>query len=111
VIAGLHSKRRGNLFLVAKFKAKAGKEGAAEEVLREMVSKVEQEEGCLLYTLHRSQTDPTVFLFYEQYKNAEAVDYHRSTPHYKELTQVLLPPLLNGHPDVEAYDEIARIRE
>jgi quinol monooxygenase YgiN len=99
------------MFLVAKLKAKAGKEGAMEEVLREMVSKVEQEEGCLLYTLHRSQTDPTVFLFYEEYRDAEAVDYHRATSHYKELTEVLLPPLLDGHPDVEAYDEITRIRE
>ena len=98
------------MFLVAKLKARVGKEGAMEEVLREMVSKVEQEEGCLLYTLHRSQSDPRTFLFYEQYKNAEAVDYHRATPHYKELTQVLLPPLLDGHPEVESYDEIARIR-
>ena len=56
------------------------------------------------------QTDPTVFLFYEQYTDAEAVDYHRATPHYKELTEVLLPPLLDGPPEVEAYDGIAHLR-
>jgi quinol monooxygenase YgiN len=99
------------MFLVARLKAKAGEEAKMEKILKDMVSKVEQEEGCLVYTLHRSQIDPTVFLFYEQYKGEKDVDYHRSTPHYKELTERLLPPLLDGLPDVEAYDEIARLNK
>ena len=98
------------MFIVAKLKAKVGEEDKMEKVLRDMVSKVEQEEGCLLYTLHRSQDDPAVFLFYEQYEDEEAIAYHRATPHYKELTEVLLPPLLDGEPDVDVYKELTRIK-
>ena len=77
-----------------------------EEALRSMVSKVEAEEGTLMYSLHRSQKDPTQFLFYEKYKNAEALKAHSKTPYFKELFGVL-QSLIDGDPEIEMYDEVA----
>lgn len=98
------------MIVVAKMKAKSGEEAKMETALRDMVAKVAREEGTIVYTLHRSQKAPGVFLFYEQYKDADALKVHSSTPYFKELFG-FLKPLLDGPLEIEMYDELARIRE
>ena len=98
------------MIVVAKLKAKAGEEEKMEEALRGMVVKVAQEQGTLTYTLHRSQQDPCVFLFYEMYKDDAALKAHSSTPYFKELFS-FLKPLLDGAPEIDMYEELARIGE
>ena len=94
------------MIVVAKLKAKEGGETEMEKALTDMVSKVEKEEGTLVYTLHRHKKDPTVFLVYEKYKDKEAFKYHASTSHMEQLVSIL-GPLLAGEPEVEFYNEIA----
>ena len=79
------------------------------EALQAMVSKVEKEEGTLIYTLHQAQNDPTQFLFYEKYTDAQALKAHSTTPYFKELFGALAP-LLDGAPEIEMYDEIAKLK-
>jgi len=98
------------MIVVAKIKAKTGKEGEIEEALKGMVGKVEQEEGTLIYTLHRARKDPTVFMFYEKYKDKDALSYHSSTPYFKEVFG-RLGPLFEGAPEIEMYEEIAGIKK
>ena len=97
------------MVVVAKLKAKAGEEAKMEAALRDMVAKVAQEQGTLTYTLHRAQQDPRVFLFYEQYKDDAALKAHSSTPYFKELFG-FLKPLLDGAPEIDMYEELARVR-
>ena len=59
------------MIIVAKLKAQEGKEADLEEKLRGMVEKVASEDGTVTYTLHKSSYDPTLFMFYEKYKDAE----------------------------------------
>ena len=96
------------MIVVAKLKAKKGEETRMEEALRGMVGKVAQEQGTLTYTLHRAQKDPSVFLFYEKYVDEAALKAHSSTPYFKELFDAL-QPLLDGAPEIEMYDELARL--
>ena len=98
------------MIVVAKLKAKSGEEGKMEEALRGMVAKVEAEEGTLMYSLHRSHKDPTLFLFYEKYTDAEALKAHSETPYFKDLFGVL-QPLIDGAPEIETYDELAGLRK
>lgn len=98
------------MVVVAKLKAKSGEAEKMEEALRGMVAKVAQEPGTLTYTLHRAQQDPCVFLFYEKYKDAAALKAHSATPYFKELFS-FLKPLLDGPPEIDMYDELARISE
>ena len=98
------------MIVVAKMKAKSGEESKMEEALRGMVSKVEAEDGTLMYSLHRSQKDPTRFLFYEKYRDGEALKAHSETPYFKELFGVL-QPLLDGAPEIELYDELAALNK
>jgi quinol monooxygenase YgiN len=97
------------MIVVAKLKAKSGEEATMEEALRDMVAKVAQEEGTLTYTLHRSQKDPGLFLFYEKYVDGQALKAHSSTPYFKEFFGAL-KSMLDGAPEIEMYDELVRVR-
>ena len=89
-----------------KTQSKSGKEEEIEKILTDMVGKVDQEEGTLAYTLHRSRKDPSVFLFYEKYKDKDALSFHSSTPYFKEMFSAI-DPLLDGNPEINMYNEIA----
>ncbi len=94
------------MIVVAKMKAKAGQEENLEKTLKGIIPHVEKEEGTLAYVLHRSQSEPGVFLFYEKYIDAEALTIHSSTPHFKALFADV-EPLVDGPASIEMYNEVA----
>jgi quinol monooxygenase YgiN len=73
------------VILTAMVKAKAGEEAAVKEALLSLVEPTRNEPGCLCYNLHQSRTDPTLFMFYEQWASKDAFDAHGKTPHMKAL--------------------------
>jgi quinol monooxygenase YgiN len=94
------------IVVVARIKAKPGSEQKLEEAFRSMIAKVREEPGCEQYTLHRQLKDPTVFLFYEVYKDKEALDFHGKTPHMAELGKSLRDLVESTQLDI--MTEIAR---
>jgi quinol monooxygenase YgiN len=48
-----------------------------------------KEDGCLLYDLHESITDPTRFVFVEQWTSREALGAHARTAHLKEWRKIV----------------------
>jgi len=42
--------------------------------------------GCLRFDVHRDQTNESKFIFYEVYKDDAAIEFHKSTPHFKLWT-------------------------
>ena len=91
---------------VAKLKAKNGEEAKVEKALRDVLPKVREEEGTLLYNLYRAQDDPAMFMVFEKYRDMDAFLQHASTPYLKDLFDVILP-LLDRDISIEMYDEIA----
>jgi len=96
------------MIIVAKLKAKKGAEEEMEKVLRNAVQNVESEEGTLMYTLHRSQSDPNTFMFYEKYTDADALTLHSTTPHFKTMFAAL-KDLVEGKAEIEMYKELAAL--
>jgi quinol monooxygenase YgiN len=94
------------MIVIAKLKVKSGSEEQFENAVKEAMPEVEKEEGTLVYTLQRSQKDPTVYLFYEKYTGPDALTTHSSTPHFKAMSGAL-GPLLDGAPEFDMYDEVA----
>ncbi len=43
-----------------------------------------QEPGCVNYVAHFVESDPDTIVIYEQYKGAEALEAHRSSPHFEQ---------------------------
>jgi quinol monooxygenase YgiN len=88
VQAGATQPKRGSVMaivIIARMKAKAGREQELEKAFREMITKVRSEPGCQQYILHRALKDPTQFAFFEVYADKEALDFHGKTPHMTEL--------------------------
>ncbi|MFO8048819.1 MAG: putative quinol monooxygenase [Desulfosudaceae bacterium] len=96
------------MVVVARLKIQQGKEAEAEAVLTDLVSRVKEEPDTLVYVLHRNQNNPGEFLFYEKYKDAEALMAHSTTDHFNKAFESL-GPLLAEKPDIQTYDEIAGI--
>lgn len=94
--------------VTAKIKAKPGKENDLETVFRKMVADVASEEGTLMYTLHRSQKEPGVFMFYEKYTDADALKRHSATPYFKALFKTI-QPLVDSPADIQMYEELAAL--
>jgi quinol monooxygenase YgiN len=76
---------KGGVVLTAMVKARQGREDAVKEALLSLVEPTRKEPGCLCYNLHQSESDPTQFMFYEQWASKGALDAHGTTPHMKTL--------------------------
>ena len=96
------------IVLIAMLKAQKGKEKKVEDILRGMVLSVQNEKGTLKYILHRSRKDPTEFLFYEEYVDQAALDFHGGTSYFKDLGKNL-NGLLDGAPKELFLDAVAAI--
>lgn len=71
----------GKLTVVAYIKAKPGKETAVQDELLALIQPTRNEPPCINYDLHRSKTDPALFMFYENWQSKEDLDAHLNTPH------------------------------
>jgi quinol monooxygenase YgiN len=74
-----------SLTVVARIKAKAGKENEVREALMALIAPTHAEEGCINYDLHVSTDEPGVFLFHENWTSREALDEHLQKPHLVAL--------------------------
>lgn len=85
------------IVLVAKYIVKAGQGDAVEAALRCMAPLVAAAEpGCTLYHANRSTENGDLFLLYEHYADQAALDAHRVTPHFKEIIEGTIVPLLES---------------
>lgn len=95
----------GEITLIARMRASKGKGDALEALIKEMAAVVRREEpGNLAYRAHRSTSDPDLFLFYEQYKDQAAVEFHSKGSHltpYRERRK--REGLQESPPEVELY--------
>lgn len=83
------------IVLVARYYGKPGKGDAIEAALKRMAPLVAQHEtGCRFYQASRSQENPDNFLLYEQYIDESTLLAHRETPHFKEIIEGTIVPLL-----------------
>ncbi len=54
-------------------------------ILAAQVAPTRAEPGCINYDFHCDQSDPNVFIFYENFVNKEALEVHLKKPHLKPL--------------------------
>jgi quinol monooxygenase YgiN len=92
------------IVLTAKYYLKPGNGAAVDAALQRMAPLVKQHEpGCHLYQVSRSRDNPDLLLLYEQYADEAALQAHRETPHFKEIIEGTVVPLLEKR-ERELYD-------
>jgi len=90
--------------LIATIKVKEGKMDDAIKVLKEIAPKIkEAESGCMEYLPHTVKGSDNTIIFYEKYKDGEALKLH-SANIPKSLAKLL--PLLEPGMDVKTCFEI-----
>jgi quinol monooxygenase YgiN len=83
------------IVLVAMYHCQPGRGNEVEANLQRMAPLVKQHEpGCLLYHACRSPENPDLFLLYEHYTDQAALEQHRETPHFKEIIEGTIIPML-----------------
>jgi quinol monooxygenase YgiN len=79
--------------LIARYHVKPGHADAVVAALRRMRPEVAAHEpGCRQYIAHR---DGDLVVLYEQYVDMAALEAHRETPHFKEIIEGTIAPLLD----------------
>lgn len=73
------------LTVVARLKAKEGQEQRLREELMKLVEPTHAEQGCIQYDLHESNEEKGLFLFYENWTDAQALERHLRSPHINHL--------------------------
>ena len=82
------------LTVIAHARAKPGKEAQAREILRALVAPTKLEEGCIDYDLHESVDDPVLFVFFENWTSAAALDAHSRSPHIAHFRSICAESLV-----------------
>lgn len=54
------------------------------EILRNLALASRQEPGCVTYVPHHIDGNPETVLIYEQYRDQQALDAHRASPHFEQ---------------------------
>jgi quinol monooxygenase YgiN len=65
--------------------AKPEKRDELMRILAAQVTPTRAEPGCLSYDFHFDESDPNVFVFYENFVSKEALAEHLKKPHLKPL--------------------------
>ena len=71
--------------LIAKWTAKEGEESAVRSALEQLAGPTRAEEGCLMWQPQVDVDDPPVFVIYEQYVDAAALEAHSASEHFKRI--------------------------
>ena len=83
------------IVLVARYYGKEGQGDAIAAALQQIAPLVKANEPtCKLYHTTRSQDNPDNFLLYEHYEDEAALLAHRETPHFKEIIEGTIIPML-----------------
>ena len=69
------------LFIFARFHARAGEEGGVAAALRDVLAPTREEPGCLSIHAFRSSRDPRLFYIHSRWKDEAAFDHHAGLPH------------------------------
>jgi len=87
----------GGLLLIvgARYVVSEGHDSTVARLLRKNAEASRAEPGCLEFSVYQEIDDPRAFLLYERYTSEDAFQAHRRTPHFEDIIEQQVAPLLN----------------
>ncbi|MFT7528499.1 MAG: quinol monooxygenase YgiN [Arenicella sp.] len=92
--------------ITAEIKALPAKVEQLTAILEAMLAPSRAEAGCISYRFFRSHDDSNSFLFYEQWQDMAAIEFHFATEHFQQLG-AQLEGLLDGEPQINIFEASA----
>jgi quinol monooxygenase YgiN len=96
--------------VVARVKAREGMEDRLREETEALIEPTRSEEGCLNYDLHQGTDDPSVLLFYENWRSQEDLDEHLEQPYLKEWMEKIGDLAEGGDVEITLLQMISPLR-
>ena len=93
------------LFIFARFHARAGREGDVRRVIEIVLPQTRAEPGCLSAGLFRSVRDPRLFFIHSRWRDEAAFDAHAGLPHTVAFLDAVAP-LIDHDLDVSRTEMI-----
>jgi quinol monooxygenase YgiN len=93
------------LHVIARVRARQGKEDALKAALSALVPPSRRELACYQYDLLQSITDPREFCFVERWDTQQALDQHAASEHVKRAGEQIAD-LVEAPPDIQRYELI-----
>ncbi|HLH57268.1 MAG TPA: putative quinol monooxygenase [Verrucomicrobiae bacterium] len=93
------------LVVIARVKAKPGKEIEVMNHLKSLVEPSRKDAGCVNYDLHRNQDEPGSFLFHETWHSREHLERHLAKPDL-QAALAKLGPLVAVTPEIGLWEKI-----
>ena len=78
---------KGKKVVSARVAVKEGQEKTFIEIASKLVTATRAEEGNLFYTLYQSTENPSIFIFYEEYKDEAAFEAHANSAHFAAFAE------------------------
>ena len=91
--------------VVGAFTAVDGKQAEAEDTMRALIEPTHDEDGCILYALHRGADDPNRLTFIERWSSREALDAHLSASHIQDVLE-RIQELFGDSGEITVYEPL-----
>ena len=92
--------------LIARYYVKPGNSSAVRDALAKMAARVKADEpACLVYNANIDPQNENLYCLYEIYTDEAALAAHRETPHFKEIIEGIIVPLLEKR-EREIYQQV-----
>ena len=83
------------LIVVARYVVSEGNVDTVVPLLQANAAASRDEPGCLEFTVFQDADEPRRLLLYEQYIDEAAFQAHRHTPHFHDIIEAQVVPLLD----------------
>ncbi len=97
------------IVLAAKFVGKPERRSDIIRLAAQVAAPSRAEAGCISYNFYEQQPANNEFLFFEEWTDQAAIDFHFQTPHFKEFMKEF-PELIQGQAQLRTY-EVGKTRE
>jgi quinol monooxygenase YgiN len=83
------------LTVIARYVVGEGHDATVARLLRKNAEASRTEPECLEFSVYQEIDDPRTFLLYERYTSEDAFQAHRRTPHFQNIIEKQVVPLLD----------------
>jgi quinol monooxygenase YgiN len=91
--------------VIARVRAKPGKEDALRTVLEALVPPSRRELACYQYDLVQNDADPREFCFVQRWETNEAADRHAASEHVRRASEQMAE-LVEAAPDIRRFHHV-----
>jgi len=71
--------------IIVNLKVKQDKKADFIKIMKELIDKSNEEEGCISYDLYENNDDSNALVLVENWVSEDAIDIHNKTPHFTSM--------------------------